>query len=640
MIIYIKRFLLLSLLFFSLAGLAQQNNPTLQDTQRAKKLKKEYEDDDVVIDKETIHISFDRNNSTGKVEVRETKSTTYFSIASRADIGYSTGYDNESSIEDLRLLSRRNKRIFWELNDEAYSTESIFHNDYRVKYGKLTFPLQGYTLTVNEEKEYQDIKYFTSHYFTDNYRIMEGQVTFVIPSWLELELKEYHFEGYDIKRSEKRDDGDTVVSFKITKIEPGAREIRMQGSSFIYPHVLLLSKSFKDNKGVTQRLFKETKDLYSWYAKLVSEVTIDTAPIKEKVAEITTGITDKDERVKAIYYWVQDHIKYIAFEEGIAGFQPDAPQNVYNKRYGDCKGMAILLKTMLVEAGFDARLVWIGTEAIAYDYSTPSLSVDNHMITAIMVDGKPIFLDGTEKFNKYGTFATRIQGKQGLIENGSEFQLVKVPQLTAASNLESYTATFDIVGDDLMGQMNRTMKGEQVSSFLYNFTGLPQDKREEVLLRVLTDGNRNVKIESSSPFDTTDRDHDIDLKYDLKVSNAVSNFDNTYYLELDPVRYMSNFKMEEDRKTSFQLISKRKEQKSFVLNIPENFTVGTLPEVLNIENEYLSIQMKYVEENQKIVYTSDITVKKRLIEKNDFALWNDSIDQLKSFYDEQIVLKQ
>ncbi|MFT6197969.1 MAG: hypothetical protein ACJAXY_002313, partial [Nonlabens sp.] len=41
--------------------------------------------------------------------------------------------------------------------------------------------------------------------------------------------------------------------------------------------------------------------------------------------------------------------------------------------------------------------------------------------------------------------------------------------------------------------------------------------------------------------------HDIDLEYDLKVSNAISNFDNTYYLELDPVRYISNFKMQEDR---------------------------------------------------------------------------------------------
>jgi hypothetical protein len=640
MILYIKRCLLLSLLFCTIAGLAQKNNPTSQDTERAKKLKKEYKDDDVIIDKQSIHISFDRNNSTGKVEVVETKSTTFFSIASRADIGYSTGYDNESSIEDLRLLSRRNKRIFWELNDEAYSTESIFHNDYRVKYGKLTFPLQGYTLTVNEEKEYQDIKYFTSHYFTDNYRIMEGDVTFVVPSWLELELKEYHFEGYDIKRSETKEDDITVVTFKIAKIEAGSRESRMQGNSFIYPHVLLLSKSYEDKDGISQTLFKETKDLYNWYSKLVSEVEIDAAPIKEKISEITAGITDKDEIVKAIYYWVQDNIKYIAFEEGIAGFQPDAPQNVFSKRYGDCKGMAFLLKTMLVEAGFDARLVWIGTDAIAYDYSTPSLSVDNHMITAIMVDGKPVFLDGTEKFNKYGTFATRIQGKQALIENGDSFELVKVPQLTAASNLESYTATFDIVGDDLMGNMKRKMKGEQVSSFLYNFTGLPQDKREEVLLRVLTDGNMNVKIESSSPFDNTDRDNDIDLEYDLKVSNAVSNFDNTYYLELDPVRYMSNFKMEDDRKTSFQLISKRKEQKSFVLNIPESFTVGTLPNGLSIENKYLSIQMKYAQEDQKIVYTSDITVKKRLIEKKDFALWNDSIDQLKSFYDEQIVLTQ
>jgi hypothetical protein len=637
---YITRCLPVFLLLFSLTAVAQKNNPTPEDIKRAEQLKRDYKDDDVVIDLQSIHISFERNNATGKVAVMETKSTTYFSIASRADIGYSTGYDNESSVEELQLLSKRNKRILWELKDEAYSTESIFHNDYRIKYGKLTFPLQGYTLTVEEDKEYQDIKYFTSHYFTDSYRVMEGRVTFVIPSWLELELKEYHFKDYEINRSEKKNDDDTIVTFDIKKIAPGVRENRMQGNSFIYPHVLLLAKSFEDKKGVSQTLFKETKDLYNWYAKLASEVEIDNAPIKEKVTEITADLTDNEDIIKAIYYWVQDHIKYIAFEDGIAGFQPDAPQNVFNKRYGDCKGMAILLKTMLVVADYDARLVWIGTDNIAYDYSTPSLSVDNHMITAIMIDGKPIFLDGTEKFNKYGTFATRIQGKQALIENGASFELVKVPELTAASNLESYTATFDIVGNDLMGKMKRSMKGEQVSSFLYNFTGMPKDKREEVLLRVLADGNQNMKIDSTSAFDNTARDKDIHLEYNFKVANAVSNFDNTYYLELDPVRYMSSYKMDDDRKSSFQLTSKRQEQKSFALTVPENFKVGKLPATLDIENEYFSIHMAYAKEHQKIVYTSDITVKKRLIKKEDFPLWNASIDKLKSFYDEQIVLTQ
>ena len=74
--------------------------------------------------------------------------------------------------------------------------------------------------------------------------------------------------------------------------------------------------------------------------------------------------------------------------------------------------MANLLKAMLIEAGFDARLTWIGTKRIAYDYSTPSLAVDNHMICSLVKDGEIIFLDGTEKFNSLGEYANRIQGKQ------------------------------------------------------------------------------------------------------------------------------------------------------------------------------------------------------------------------------------
>jgi hypothetical protein len=29
------------------------------------------------------------------------------------------------------------------------------------------------------------------------------------------------------------------------------------------------------------------------------------------------------DKVKAIFYWVQNNIRYIAFEDGIAGFLPD-----------------------------------------------------------------------------------------------------------------------------------------------------------------------------------------------------------------------------------------------------------------------------------------------------------------------------
>ncbi|MBF4985279.1 transglutaminase domain-containing protein [Nonlabens mediterrranea] len=629
----------LSLLFTTQAN-AQKDKPTAQEVSKAKTLKEKYKDEDVVISDKKTEITFTRNNKTNKVEVREEIITTFFAIASRADIGYNTGYDNESSIETLSLTDKRNKRIAWNINDEAYSTESVFHNDYRVKYAKLTFPLQGYLRTVKEVKEYKDVKYFTTDYFVEPYRVMKGTMTITIPDWLEMDIKEYHFGSNDIKKVSKKVGADTQITFKINNLSPMKREYRMPGNSYIYPHVLYLTKSFKDNKGTEVTLFKVTQDLYNWYSSLVNDVDIQTTDIAVKVKELTDGLTTDDEKVKAIYYWVQDNIKYIAFEDGIAGFKPDSPQNVFNKKYGDCKGMAILLKTMLVEAGYDARLVWIGTDHISYDYSTPSLSVDNHMITAIMVDGNPIFIDGTEKFNSYGTFATRIQGKQALIENGETFLLKKVPQATPEFNKEVYHGTFKIDGNDLVGTINKELTGEQASSFLYGFTGMEQDKRQEVMLKVLTDGNNNATVQNVSDFDPTDRDAILKLNYNLKVSNAVSSFDDNLYLELDPVRYLADWTMEEDRENSYKMSNTRVEQKNISLELPVGYQIETLPDAISIDNQFLQVEARYTLNGNSIDYNSQIKIKNRLIKKTEFKIWNAAIQQIKNFYDEQIVLKK
>lgn len=631
---------LVTLMFVSHALLAQKDKPSPVQVNKAKKLKSDYPEDDLVIlTKETL-ISFERNNKTGKVEVIEENNTTYMAIASRADSGYSTGYDNESEIEKLILYNGKNKKIYWDLKDEAYSSSSIFHNDYRVRYGSLTLPTQGFTRRVNEVKRYKDVKYFTSHYFAESSPIINGSVIFTVPQWLTLDLKEYHINDQQIKRTEKKVGQNTVITYNVSKLDGMNRESGMPGTSFIYPHVLVLSQSFKDESNVEKPLFKETQDLYNWYRSLVEQVEIDPTDVTLKVNELTAGLNSDDDKIKAIYYWVQDNIKYIAFEDGIAGFKPDSPQNVFQKKYGDCKGMAILLKTMLKEAGYDARLVWIGTDAIAYDYSTPSLSVDNHMISAIMVNGEPVFIDGTEKFNKYGTFASRIQGKQALIENGNDFILKKVPKASPETNQEIYQGTFEIKDNDLTAQIKKNISGERASYFLYGFTGMPQDEREDAMLRVLSDGNDNAKVSNVQGFDPNNRDDSIDITYDLVINNVVSNFDDSLYLELDPVRYMSNWKMENDRKHSYQFTHTRSEKKTLQLKLPEGYSIESLPEAISIENEYLTVKASYINNNGMITYESIMTLKKRLIEKENFDLWNNTIEQVKNFYDEQIVLKK
>ena len=46
-------------------------------------------------------------------------------------------------------------------------------------------------------------------------------------------------------------------------------------------------------------------------------------------------------------------VRYIAYEDGIAGFKPDKAQEVLRKKYGDCEGMGNLMTEMLKSIGLD-----------------------------------------------------------------------------------------------------------------------------------------------------------------------------------------------------------------------------------------------------------------------------------------------
>jgi transglutaminase-like putative cysteine protease len=151
-------------------------------------------------------------------------------------------------------------------------------------------------------------------------------------------------------------------------------------------------------------------DQYAWYRYILKDLSNNETVIKAKADDIVAGKTDDMDKVKSIFYWVQNNIRYIAFEDGIAGFLPDKAEEVLRKKYGDCKGMANLTKELLKSQGFDARLCWLGTNHIAYDYSTPSLAVDNHMICALIYKGK-IILDATEDYLSMNDYAERIQGR-------------------------------------------------------------------------------------------------------------------------------------------------------------------------------------------------------------------------------------
>lgn len=628
---------LLMCLSMSLSSYSQKRiEPTQEDKDLAKTLKEKYPDDHLVLQESYDYVTFDLDKGDKMVTVKHEAKTTLMNIDPRANIQKYCFYDGESEITDFEVTYRNGRNTWPDVMDEAYSSNDLFHHDMRVQYVNLDFPLNAYKYHTSIIKEYKDIKYFTKLYFNDDYPSLQKVIKVEVPEWLDIELKEMNFEGHEIQISKEEKNNGIEYTYTMKDIPARSNEKNAPGPSHIYPHILILPKSF-DLNGENVSLFKSTQDLYNWYRSLVNDLENDNTDLKEKVAELTNNSETEEEKIKNIYYWVQDNIRYIAFEDGIAGFKPEEANNVFKNRYGDCKGMANLTKQMLLEAGFDARLTWIGTKHIAYDYSTPNLSVDNHMICTVFKDGAKIFLDGTEKFNALGEYADRIQGKQALIENGENYILEYIPVSKPEFNMEKVNYEMKLVDEDIIGTVNKEFHGESRAFLLNYFNSLKNDKKEEFLEWYLNNGDSNIKVFEIVTSDLSDRDSQIDINYSIAIKNAVSNFDNTLYIDLDLEKELANYDLEK-RKTSYVFGSKKNLQSTIKLQVPKGYKVSHLPKGISIKSKNYDLSVDFSSKGNTIIYQKNFKIKNGKIDKTDFEEWNAFIQKLNDVYNDQVIL--
>lgn len=628
------------LLLFSTFLFAQKNiDPTPEEIALAKKIRETHEKDDVAILESTENITFGLNKNESKVNVNHYINEKLMNINHRANIRKYEFYDSESSIQTFSIKYKNDKNANNYITDEFYKDNDLFYNDARVKHTVVNFPVQGYIYNYELEKKYEDVKYFTALYFNDEFPIIKKQIIITVPEWLTIELKEFNFDTAKISKSVTKDSkNNSIYTYTLNDIPAMSKEEDAPGKSYLYPHILLIAKSYT-LKGKENTLFNSTADLYKWYKSLVDLMKDDTSVMKSKVSELTASAKTDEEKIKNIFYWVEDNIRYIAFEDGIAGFKPDESNHVFENRYGDCKGMANLIKQMLKLAGFDARLTWIGTKHIAYDYKTPSLAVDNHMICTLFHKGKRYFLDGTEKYNSFGEYAERIQNKEVMIEDGEKYIIDKVPNGTSEVNKETFKASLSVENDKLKGSCSKSYLGESRSQFLYIYNSFKTDKKEENLENYLAKNDKNSHVTDIETSDLKNRDIKLTVDYNIDIENKVSSFDNEMYIDLE---YMNEFKSFDlkDRKTDYLFDFKKNYESTITLAIPNGYKVTKLPSNLIVKENNFDISITFQKNDKEIIYKKSFIFKNGEIKSSEIEKWNNFNKNLIANYNQQITLSK
>lgn len=573
-----------------------------------------------------------------EVSASEESVTEYMALKKGATVKEHIFYDSQSIIKESRVLSGKGKILPYFPTDRNYNSGDIFHND--AKYRTYVFGIDELAERKRLEytKQYYDVKYLVSVYFHSENYTKNKKITFEIPDWLDIELKDYNFEGYNINKQVNKDAKRkmTIVTYEMNDIVPVHRDSYSPAFAKNYPHILVLARKYT-NKGTEKNIFATADDLYAWYHLLTASIDNKPDVLKDQVTKLTAGKKTDMEKIESVFYWVQDNIRYIAFENGIMGFKPESASNVYQNRYGDCKGMANLLKEMLKICGYDARLTWIGTNDIPYDYKTPSLGVDNHMICTVVLDGKKMFLDGTESYIAINDYAHRIQGREVMIENGNTYNLDRVPEFDKMRNKVETNISMDIVNDQVVGKSSGVYNGEFKTYLLRHYSLSKSEKKEENIKEFISGGNSNLAIKTFNMSDPGNRQSPLTIDFDFAFNNAITRANNEVYLAIDFEKMYGNYEIDTLRTDDFELESKRYFVSTTTLKVPAGYKVDYMPEKFEIKHPDYNLLLTYEQAGDKIIYKRELSIDNALIKKKDVKKWNDTIKKLKKHYNDQIV---
>lgn len=522
------------------------------------------------------------------------------------------------------------------------SSSSVFFDD--IKERQLIFPHleKGAKKVYNYKREFVDPFLLHKYMFIGGYPIKDATFEVKTDKNVNIGFKIFNDPNNTIQFKKTEVKGKIVYTWTLKDVKAFKFESNSPGVLHSAPHIDIYIKDYTVNDKKTVVLDDVTL-LHKYYQGFVNNLNKkECIDLKKITEDITKDKTTDEEKIKSIFYWVKDNIKYVAFENGYEGFIPREADLVFERKFGDCKDMANIIVSMSEYAHIkDVNLCWIGTREIPYSYSelaTPA--VDNHMIAAYKKGDEYIFLDATDRETRYGLPTSFIQGKEALINNGKEFKIVKVPVIDAKKNQVDDIVKVQIKDGKLIGKGKMEFNGFNRSMTLMQIGDASGKTRFEMIKSLVIKGNNKFNLNSFTEENIGNRDLPYNVNYDFELDNYIIKVDKELYLNPYLQKVFEKNPIQKDRVTGydFEIVSFFNSEYEF--EIPANYKVKYIPKNFTLDNELLKVNAVFTESNNKILVKYTFEVKKLVIEPSDFQLWDDSIKKMKSNYSETLILTE
>jgi transglutaminase-like putative cysteine protease len=535
----------------------------------------------------------------------------------------------------------KEKKIKVTQTNEIQSTQSaVFYDD--VKQRQLIFPNleAGARKVYNYQTQIEDPFLLHKFIFGGGLPIKNSTLEIKTEKNINIGFKIFNDDSNLIEFSKTEKKGKWIYKWTLKDVKPVKLEGNSPGFLYIIPHINIYIKDYKvNNQKVT--VLGDINNLFDYYKGFTKNLNQTEDPaLKAITLKITENLTNDDDKVKSIFYWVKDNIKYIAFEYGYEGFIPREASLICERKFGDCKDMASIITAMAKYANVkNVHIAWIGTRDIPYSYNElPTPAVDNHMIALYKKGEEYIFLDATDKETLYGIPTGFIQGKEALYGDGDSYKIIPVPIVPAEKNEIKEQVKISIEKDKLVGSGKIEFNGYNRSRILSRIGDATNKSKFEMIKSLVLKGNNKFNLKEYTEENIKDRDKPYQINYNFDLGNYIVKVDKEMYVNLFLDKPLEKVIIEKDRSSQFEFEHLNYINSQYELEIPKNSTVKYLPKNFSLDNNYIKADFVYEVKNNKIFLTLQLKQKKLLLNKADFELWNKTIKDLKNNYSDTLIL--
>lgn len=535
-----------------------------------------------------------------------------------------------------------------EFKDKADLPDGVFFDDTRTT--SFSFPAiaPGARTITDFTVRHPDGRFLLPFYFGSYVPVRHSELTITAPKGVVINYKLFNADKLGVKFTRQEQGGSVVYRWTADNLPAATRDPDAPKAAYYLPHLVYFIEQ-ATVAGKPQQLLSGVPQLYTLYADFVRRIAPHDSPaLRQQVVTLVADAKTPEEKARRIYYWVQDNVRYIAFEQGLRGFVPHAAGLVYERRYGDCKDMANLTTEMLRLAGLKSYLTWVGTRDLPYKYSelaTPG--VDNHMIaTCELTPGQYVFLDATGKYTPFGMPSAFIQGKEGLLAlDATQSKVVPIPAMAPARNGtdDRSVLTLDPAGTGLSGTGRVELSGYAKVDQSYAFDGLDQVQEPKYVKALLERGNNKFFVDKYAVQNLAARDQPLRLTYDYRVQDYVQRLDDELYVNLSLERPLAHDRLDSlTRHLPRQGEFAHTDHTRTELVVPRGYEVSYLPPAAQAGDAKgpLRFRISYERQGDRIIQERELTVDYLLLPPSDFGRWNRVVDKLGAAYREVVILKK